>query len=77
VAYIRYALPEQTEVGLTIHSTTGALVRTLATGTRKPGYYRAIWNGCDERGRHVAQGIYFLRIESGNATLTRRATKLD
>jgi hypothetical protein len=72
VTSVRYALPERAEVKLTICSPVGALVRTLVAGTRSPGYYRATWDGCDERGRKMPDGLYFCRLVAGSFRSERK-----
>jgi flagellar hook assembly protein FlgD len=39
-------------------------VKTLFAGFRQAGDYSVSWNGRDERGEQVANGIYFYRIKS-------------
>jgi hypothetical protein len=29
-----------------------------------PGYYTLFWNGCDDIGRKVAAGIYFIKFDT-------------
>ena len=33
---------------------------------------RALWDGCDERGRRVGSGIYFCRMQAGEVNETGR-----
>ncbi len=40
---------------------SGRLVKTIARGSYAAGYQSAIWDGRDEQGKKVANGIYFLR----------------
>jgi len=77
-ATIRLSIPRRTQVSVTVRSASGALVRVLA-GSRSltPGTYTLTWDGRDEQGRRVGQGIYFYRLESEDATLTRKAIKVD
>ena len=77
-ATIRFGIPRRTQASVTVRSATGALVRVLS-GPRPlaPGTYSLTWDGRDEQGRRVAPGVYFFRLESDDATLTRKATKID
>jgi hypothetical protein len=62
-ATIRFGLARRGPVSLKIYSVTGQLVRTLVNGMQEPAGDRAlVWNGCDERGRPVASGVYFCRL---------------
>jgi flagellar hook assembly protein FlgD len=59
-------------VNLQIYSVTGQLVRTLVNEKQKAGKYSALWNSRDEKGKRVASGIYFYRLET---SLGDRITK--
>jgi hypothetical protein len=67
---IRYAVPRLTQATLSVYSATGALVRTLADGTLKPGYYATVWNGRDAGGGLVPSGIYLYRLEATGYSAT-------
>jgi len=59
---IGFDVPREAAIHLAIYDVAGRLVRTLRNGRCKPGSYRAIWNGCDSRGRTVSSGMYFCRL---------------
>jgi len=69
---IRYGLPKPAAVRLSVYSTLGALVRTLASGPEEAGYHQASWDGRDGRGREVGAGVYLLRMEAGSLMATRK-----
>jgi len=48
-------------------------VRTLANGYQKPGRYSVIWNRQNGHGRILAQGIYFVRLQSPGFEKTQKA----
>jgi flagellar hook assembly protein FlgD len=62
---IRYALPRPAPVEVRIYGSAGTLVRRLVEGGQMAGYRRAYWNGCDDRGRRVAPGVYYCRFRAG------------
>ena len=75
--WIPYQLAAPTEVVLTIHSTTGTIVRTLALGHQSAGVYKvrnraAHWDGKNESGEAVGSSIYFYTLTAGNFTATRK-----
>jgi hypothetical protein len=77
-ATIRFNIPRQAQAGVSIRSATGSLVRVLVgPQSLAPGTYALTWDGCDDAGRRVAPGVYFWRLESENATLTRKAIKIE
>jgi len=71
-AAIRYALPGPAQVELRIYDVAGALVRRLADGVQAAGYRSAQWNGCDDRGRRVAPGVYYVRFRAGDFLATQK-----
>ena len=73
---IVYEMPSAGDVMLAIYDVRGALVRTLAQGNKPAGPHITRWDGRDERGRAVASGVYFARLELGRATITRKLTLL-
>ena len=67
---IRFNLPEQSKVNLTIHDVRGRLVRELVGGVRSPGSHSVVWDGRDFTGRAVPAGMYFVHLESGGKAAT-------
>jgi len=77
-ATIRFSIPHRTQTSVSICSANGALVRVLS-GPRPmtPGIYSLTWDGRNGQGRRVGKGVYFWRLKSDDATLTRKAIKID
>ena len=73
----RYAVPRAMRLELSVYDRTGRKVKSLASGLAQPGVRVAAWDGRDEQGRSLAAGVYFFRLESADATLTRKTVKLD
>ena len=69
---IRYAVPEVAHVRLDILDVLGRRVATLVDETQNPGHHQVVWAGLNEGGRTVALGVYFLRLQAGDAVLTQR-----
>lgn len=70
---LRYALPRNGQVVVTIHDLQGRAVRTLVSGSQDAGEHQAVWDGRDDRGRPVPSGAYFGRVEACDQV---RTTKL-
>ena len=75
--WIPYQLAVSTKVVLTIHTTTGKIVRTLPLGHQPAGVYKtpnraAYWNGKNHLGEPVTSGIYFYTLTAGDFTATRK-----
>jgi flagellar hook assembly protein FlgD len=55
-----------------VYDVGGRVVRTLASGPRDAGRYRAEWDGRDGTGARVAAGVYFVRLVAGDEAMTRK-----
>jgi hypothetical protein len=63
-AQIRWAVPEQTAMDLSVYDISGRLVRTLVHGTVTPGEHQMSWDGKTNAGHKAGSGIYFLRMQA-------------
>ena len=70
--FIRYSLAAAGRVELRVHDLTGRAVRTLANGAMRPGRYSLSWSGTDDRGRVLANGVYFCRFAAGDYRATQK-----
>ena len=75
--WIPYLLKDSADVNIYIYNTAGQLVQTLNIGDRKPGRYvtkndAAYWNGRNNNGEQVTNGVYFYSIKAGNFTATKK-----
>jgi hypothetical protein len=69
---IAFALPRDGHVRLRVFDVRGRLVRTLLDDTAGRGDGMVVWRGRDDRGRDLADGVYFCRLEHGGRTLTQK-----
>ena len=74
--FIKFGVPERTHVSLKIYDITGRLVRTLKDATLDAGYYTVTWDGRDNKGRPVATGVYFYRLEAAGKIATKKLVRL-
>jgi len=49
-------------IKLFIFDVTGRKIRTIFDEKKSPGFYTALWDGKDDTGNKVCQGIYFVRL---------------
>ncbi len=75
--WIPYQLKRPAEVTLEVYDLNGQTVRTLAAGHQPAGVYqsreRAVyWDGRNEMGETVANGVYFYTLTAGKFTATRK-----
>jgi hypothetical protein len=73
---VAFTLPSGGSVRLDIYDVSGRHVRELERGPLGAGEHVASWDGRDSRGRPVASGVYFVRVEAGGASAIGKAVLL-
>jgi len=63
---IRYDLPYQSEVELTVYNLLGQMVATLVNTTQTAGYHQVNWNVNKGSNSWLTSGIYFYRLSAKN-----------
>jgi hypothetical protein len=63
-ATILYELPAKGKAQLVIYNVVGQRVCTLREGVIEGGKHEERWDGRDERGKEVRNGIYFVSLEA-------------
>ncbi len=66
-ATIHYRLGTAARVDLAVYDVSGRLVRRLIDGDVEAGTHPVVFDGRDGRGRALAGGVYFLRLETPGA----------
>ncbi len=69
---IRFALPADNDVELTLYNIAGQKVATLAQGFRQAGSYAINWDGRDDKGRALASGVYLYQLQAGAGQVETR-----
>ncbi|MFC1682902.1 T9SS type A sorting domain-containing protein [Candidatus Zixiibacteriota bacterium] len=73
---IKYQLPQDGYVTLSICNLLGQEIVTLVDADLATGSYSATWNGRDSQGVDVSAGIYFCTMKAGEFTQTRKMVLL-
>jgi photosystem II stability/assembly factor-like uncharacterized protein len=68
---LRFALPERARVEMSVYDVSGRLVRRLVDDAREPGIHEIRWDASG-----LATGPYFIRLNTGAFTKTRRVLLL-
>ena len=68
---IRFEMPQQETVRLTVYDLLGRAIRTLHDGPLEAGRHRIVWDGRSDARRPVATGVYFYRIEAGSFSASK------
>jgi hypothetical protein len=69
---IRYRLSEGGPLTLRVYNAAGQLVSTLLGGEQAAGEHSLAWDGRDRDGHDLSSGVYFLRLETGDAGETKK-----
>jgi len=72
VTTIKYDLPENSQVQITIYDMLGRKVRTLVSGFENAGFNAVQWQGKNDFGRSVGAGVYICQIQAGDFLQTRK-----
>ncbi len=64
---ISYEIATATSAELAIYDVAGQHVRTFALGHQNPGNYSIVWDGRDDAGRELSDGLYFYRLKTEDA----------
>ncbi len=59
---IKFELPENGYVTVSIFNAVGQRIRTLVDEPKTAGYHSVVWDSKDESGHEVASGVYLYRI---------------
>jgi len=62
---IRFDLPKDDHVILSVYNMVGQKVRTLHSAKMTSGYHSIIWDGTNDSGNFVSTGMYFYAIHAG------------
>ena len=64
---ISYEIATATSAELAIYDVAGWHVRTFVLDHQNPGRYSIIWDGRDDAGRELSDGLYFYRLKTEDA----------
>jgi len=65
---IKYEVPVYETVDITIYDLIGMKIKTLASGSHTGGTYNVYWDGTDQGGSIVANGVYICRLTAPGST---------
>ncbi len=69
---IKYTLSTTGQTSVKVYNILGAEVKTLVNSRQDANAYMVTWDGKDNNGRAVANGVYFYKLVSGEFTATKK-----
>jgi len=76
VTSLRYDLPENVLVNITIYDMMGRIVKTLVNSSQTAGYKSTQWNATNHQGQPVSAGLYLYTIQAGEFRQTKKMVLL-
>ena len=72
VTTLRYDLPKNSFVNITIYDMMGRVVKTIVNDQQMAGYRSIQWNATNNNGSPVSAGIYLYMIQAGEFRQTKK-----
>jgi hypothetical protein len=76
ITAIEYSLPIEGNVAINIFNSKGDLIKVIWQENQKKGSHLIKWNGKDNRGSQIADGIYYYQISCGEFISAKSIIKL-
>ena len=76
VTTLRYDLPDNNHVKLTIYDLNGREINRLVNTDQPAGHKSVQWNATDMHGKPVSAGVYLYQIQAGEFVQTRKMVLL-
>jgi len=76
VTSLKYDLPEEGLVNITVYDMMGRVVKTLVNSQQTAGYKSITWNATNNRNETVSAGLYLYTIQAGEFRQTRKMVLL-
>ena len=76
VTTLRYDLPEDAMVNITIYDMMGRIVNNLVRNQQTAGYKSMQWNATNNAGQPVSAGLYLYTMQAGDFRHTRKMVLL-
>ena len=69
---IKYSLPDPVKMNLSIYNCKGQYITTLKDGEQSSGIHSVTWNGTDEQGKLVPNGVYFYKLTTSGKDIVKK-----
>ena len=76
ITTLRYNLPEDALVNITIYDMMGRVVKTMVNSQQNAGFKSLRWNATNDKGAPVSAGLYLYTIHAGEFRQTKKMVLL-
>jgi flagellar hook assembly protein FlgD len=76
VTTLRYDLPKDAFVKITIYDMMGRIVNNLVSSQQNTGYKSIQWNATNDAGQPVSAGLYLYTIDAGQFRQSKKMVLL-
>lgn len=73
-ATINYSIQGNNNIVLEIRNLSGQIVKTFVNSKMEAGYHSIVWNGSDNNGKPLSNGLYFCTLRDGNSMKVQKIT---
>ena len=76
ITTLRYDLPEDSHVNITVYDMLGRVVKTMVNQPQNAGFRFIIWDATNDFGKPISAGIYLYKIQAGEYISTKKMVLL-
>ncbi len=76
ITTLRYSIPENELVNITVYDLKGSIVKTLINSSQSIGYQSVKWNAANDRNEPVSAGLYIYVMQAGDFKQTKKMVLL-
>jgi len=74
---IRYGLPRDERIMITVFNSYGQIVKKIFQGNQNAGYHTILWHGQDDQGQSVSSGMYMIVLQANHQKWVKKALLLQ
>ena len=72
ITTLKYELPEDSFVDVTVYDLLGNVVKNLINGDQSSGYKSIQWNATNNQGEPISAGVYLYKIQASDYVDTKK-----
>ena len=76
-AEFKFGVDKEAVVTIEVYDNNGNKIRTLVDGIQLAGIYTIVWDGVNESGREAENGVYCIKMNTGEFTNSMQMIKMQ